>query len=734
MRNHSNKNLPADYLAGLKENWRSDALSGFLVFLIAMPLSLGIAKASEFPPVMGLLTAIIGGVVVSILAGSKLTIKGPAAGLIVIVAGAVNEFGAGNPDPLHGWHLALGTIVVAGVIQILFGLLKLGSLSEFFPNSVIHGMLAAIGLIIFSKQIHTLLGIDPATLKGKEPLELYEMIPNSIMNANPKIALIGVLGLVIVFGLPNINNRFIKRIPSPVIVLLLAIPLAMWLDFKGTEPAYAMVKVGKFMDEVKINVDFSGWHQTGIFVKYVILFALIGSIESLLTVKAIDGLDPHKRKSDTNRDLIAVGLGNTLSGILGGLPMISEVARSSANVNNGAKTRWANFFHGVFLLLSVIAIPFVMELIPNAALAALLIGVGYRLASPKEFINTYKIGSEQLIIFSTTIFFTLFVDLLVGVFAGIFIKLVIELMNGASFNTMFSIKAQVEKKGQDLYEVKITSPATFSNLISFKKQFDLIPNTANVTLDFAESRLIDHTFMEMLHRYEEDFHDNGGHISLIGFENHHYSSLHPFSLRTYLNNPSIITRNTLNKRQQELADYAMANGLEFEERIKSKMVKLSLSPFMIARKAKTIENLLVGSTDNYNYFFADIYLEEGAYLTKMGRNMTVVYVSGIRNELPDFSLEKEGLLDLLGFSASQDIDFKNYPLFSKRYLLTSNAPNKVRSLFSDDLIRFFETENNIFVECVNNSLLIHSDSGLLEANDLEAYTEKVKKLLGLLFR
>jgi hypothetical protein len=386
------------------------------------------------------------------------------------------------------------------------------------------------------------------------------------------------------------------------------------------------------------------------------------------------------------------------------------------------------------LLLSVIAIPFVIELIPNAALAALLIGVGYRLASPKEFVNTYKIGSEQLIIFVTTIFFTLFVDLLMGVFAGIAIKFIIELMNGASFSTMFSIRAQVEKKGQDLYEVKIESPATFSNLISFKKQFDTIPKTANVTIDFAESRLIDHTFMELLHRYEEDFHDNGGHISLLGFENHHYSSTHPFSSRSYLNNPSIITRSTLNKRQQELAQYAISHGLEFEERIKSKMIKLSLSPFVIARKAKTIENLLVGSTDNYNYFFADIYLEEGAYLTKMGRNMTVVYVSGIRHELPDFSLEKEGLLDLLGFSASQDIDFKNYPLFSNQYFLTSITPEKVRNLFSNDLIRFFETENNVFVECVNNNLLIHSDAGLLEAKDLEAYTEKVKKLLSLLFR
>ena len=334
------KKTPPDYLLGLRECWKSDVLSGFLVFLIAMPLSLGIAKASDFPPVMGLLTAIIGGVVVSIIAGSKLTIKGPAAGLIVIVAGAVAEFGGGE----MGWHLALGTIVVAGIVQILFGVLKLGSLSSFFPTAVIHGMLAAIGLIIFSKQIHTLLGIDPKTLAGLGPLALYAQVPHSIMTANPMIALIGVISLIIVFGLPQINNRFVKRIPSPVIVLLVAMPLAAFLDFKETQPAFSMVKIGNFIEGFAVNVDFSGWQNTGVFVKYVVLFALIGSIESLLTVKATDGMDPFKRKANANQDLIAVGIGNTIAGVFGGLPMISEVARSSANVNNGAQTRWANFF------------------------------------------------------------------------------------------------------------------------------------------------------------------------------------------------------------------------------------------------------------------------------------------------------------------------------------------------------------------------------------------------------
>jgi MFS superfamily sulfate permease-like transporter len=318
-------NIPADGIAGLKENFKTDAISGFIVFLLALPLSLGIAKASEFPPIMGLLTAIIGGLIVSLMMGSKLTIKGPAAGLIVIVAGAVAEFGQG--DPILGWKLALGAMVVAGVIQILFGVLKLGKLADFFPLSAIHGMLAAIGIIIIAKQLPVLLNDDPTLAKGKGPLELIANIPNFIMNLDPKATMIGVISLAIMLGWPFIKNKTIKMIPAPLVVLLFAIPCELFMHFKETEPAYALVKIGSLVDNININVSFDGFAQTGLFIKYVIMFALVGTIESLLTVKAIDLMDPYKRKSNMNQDLIAVGIGNTIAAIFGGLPMISEVAR-----------------------------------------------------------------------------------------------------------------------------------------------------------------------------------------------------------------------------------------------------------------------------------------------------------------------------------------------------------------------------------------------------------------------
>ncbi|WP_297509775.1 SulP family inorganic anion transporter [Flavobacterium sp.] len=514
------KNIPADGLAGLKEFYKTDAISGFIVFLLALPLSLGIAKASEFPPLMGLITAIIGGLVVSLLMGSRLTIKGPAAGLIVIVAGAVNEFGGGE----KGWHLALGAIVVAGVIQVLFGVLKFGRLVDFFPISAIHGMLAAIGLIIIAKQIPVLLDIDPAMTKGLGPLGLFAKIPEFFTHFNPKATAIGIGSLAIMLGWPYVKNKYLKIIPAPLIVLFVAIPADLIIDFQISEPKNAIVHVGNLLNNIRVNVDFSGIAQTGIFLKYVIMFALVGTLESLLTVKAIDMMDPYKRKSNANKDIIAIGVGNTLAGILGGLPMISEVARSSANVTNGAKTRWANFFHGFFILVFVLLASDLIELIPNAALAAMLITVGIRLAHPKEFINMFRIGKEQSFVFLSTIFFTLYEDLLVGIAVGIVLKMIIHLLNGAPISSFFKAHAMVSFEGNECL-IEINKVAIFSNFLGIKRKLDEIPVGFKVTIDLKNATLVDHSVMESLSRFKYDYEAiDGGKVNILGLD-----ELHPFS-------------------------------------------------------------------------------------------------------------------------------------------------------------------------------------------------------------
>ena len=522
------KSLPKDGFEGLKENFSSDALSGFLVFLLALPLSLGISGASDFPPIYGLITAMIGGLVVSFFAGSLLTIKGPAAGLIVIVAGAVSELGHGNSD--LGWKLALGAVVVAGVLQVIFGLLKLGSLSDFFPLSAVHGMLAAIGIIIISKQLHILVGMNPLTELGKpmvEPLELLTELKNTFANffMHKDVAIVGLVSLALVFGWPMLPGKALKKIPSALVVLVVAIPLATYFGIhniadvttasgeviKGFKPLLEFKK--GLTDILGVNVSFDGMSQTGTFIKFVIMFALVGSLESLLTIKAVDELDSFKRRSNTNKDLIAVGIGNIFAGVLGGLPMISEVARSSANVSNGAKTRWANFFHGVFILLFLIFAVTFSDLIPKTALAAMLIGVGWKLAHPREFGHMAKIGADQIAVFITTIIFTLATDLLIGIGAGIVLKLLLHLGRGVKFRSLFSAKSQIVGNTITVYNA-----AVFSNFVKVKNKIHSFEFTDDVILDLSDCVFIDHSVIETLYHIKNDFSTEGGSLTILGIE------------------------------------------------------------------------------------------------------------------------------------------------------------------------------------------------------------------------
>ncbi len=705
--------IPQDGFEGLKQNWRSDALSGFMVFLLALPLSLGIAKASEFPPAMGVLTAMVGGLFVSLFAGSRLTIKGPAAGLITICAGAVTELGGGT----EGWKLALGVIVVASLLQIAFGFLKFGALSDFFPHSVVHGMLAAIGLIIFSKQIHILLGIDPATLKGLETIELFERIPDSLYHEDPRVTLVGIISLIIIFGMPFIKSKYIKKIPIPLVVLLVAVPMTTWMDFRHTEPAFDLVTVGNFWGDIGFNADFSAIGSF-VFWKYVLMFLLVGSLESLLTVKAMDSLDPWKRTSNANKDLIAVGGGNMLAGLLGGLPMISEVARSSANINFGGRTQWGNFFHGFFLLLAMLLFIPIIELIPNAALAALLIAVGYRLASPNEFFKTYKIGAEQLTIFVITIIATLATDLLVGVGVGILMKFIFHLLNGATVKSLF--KAHFEyAETEGVHMISVKESAIFSNLIGFKKMFNRIKPGQKVVINFSEARMVDHSFMEFLHHFEEEYQHQGGVVSIQGFDYFQMFSNHPLASRKLVPvNPSKIELR-LSPRQIELRKLAENNEWAYYPQRTRATIKYKGFPFQTGKKISFEENILSQYTEHGKLELSDVTLLEGALQDQKEIPITILHISDVDILAPDFALEPEGMWSKLfeGISG-KDIDFAQYPVFSKKYYLRSPQENDIPSFFTESLIHFLENQEDMHIECHKHRFIFYKKRDLLEPAEM----------------
>ncbi|MFO0901726.1 MAG: SulP family inorganic anion transporter [Pirellulales bacterium] len=547
--------------------------SGFMVFLIALPLCLGIASASECPPIAGIYTAIFGGLLATFLSNSQLTIKGPAAGLIVIVMGCVLQFhelildsGLASPETakFEAYRMALAVCVVAGVLQIVFGLVKGGILGDFFPSSAVHGLLASIGVIIMAKQLPVALGVPAEFLKDShkhplEPLALILKMPSIITHFNPYVALLGIVGLTIMFGIPLIYPRITKLVPSQLIVLLVTVPLATFvLGIPGAgQPEVSKQFLGesyKLASNQLVNVpstavsDLAGRAGSllhfqflpnfaalkyGLAWKWIALFAIIGSLESLLSSKAVDMLDPLRRKTDLNRDLLAVGVANTVAAFFGGIPMISEIVRSRANIDNGAKTRTANLYHGLFLLASVALIPALLNRIPLAALASMLIFTGFRLAHPREFLHVLHIGREQLIVFVSTIVGVLATDLLIGIFIGMSVKVLIHFMHGVPLLSLFRPFLTIDAVDERTYRIAASKSAVFSNWLLFRRQictYGLVEHK-NIIVDLSDTQLVDHTVMEKLHELQDDFAAQELSLEIVGLESHMSISSHPNSAR-----------------------------------------------------------------------------------------------------------------------------------------------------------------------------------------------------------
>jgi len=524
--------LPKSTFSG--RDFKADLTAGFLVFLIALPLSLGIAMASGYPPIAGVMTAMIGGILTSFLGSARLTIKGPAAGLIVIAIGAVTELGAG--DMALGYHRALAVGVVAGAIQVGLAVARLGFIGALMPPAVVHGMLAAIGVIIISKQAHVLMGVVP---QASAPLPLLAEIPKSVGGENPEVFFIGLCSLVILFGLPRLKIPALRRVPAPLVVLLVAVPLGMVYHFE-TSHSYEFIghlySVGpQLLVQLPADIgaaiaapDFS-MIGSGASIKYIIMFTLVGSVESVLSATAVDSLDPAKRASNLDRDLLAVGIGNTIASAIGGLPMISEIVRSKANIDAGATSPFANFFHGAFLLLFVALLPGVLQRIPLAALAAMLVFTGTRLASPNEFKHAWKVGPDQLVVFATTLVVTLATDLLVGVGVGLVLEIVIHLVRGARLRHLFGADIEATVLGSEL-ELIVRGCAAFTNLRSLTRHLDRIdPEVRRVIIDFSGAQVVDHTVQERLHRIADEWPDRQ--LVIRGLDGHCAASGHCFAAR-----------------------------------------------------------------------------------------------------------------------------------------------------------------------------------------------------------
>ncbi len=483
---------------------KHDLPAGLVVFLVALPLCLGIALASGAPLFSGLIAGIVGGLIVAVFSGSQLAVSGPAAGLTVIVLNAITEIGS-----YQGFLLA---VVLAGVLQIILGFAKAGMIGKYFPSSVIKGMLAAIGIILIMKQIPHALGYD-ADYSGNfkffqsDSENSFTALISAVNKTNLGAAIISLVSLIILFTWDKLKSTKLGLLPGPLVVVVVGIVLNMF--FESAHQIFALRdehlvtipvanSLGEFFTFFTLP-DFSFINNPSVY-KAAFTLAIIASIETLLSIEAVDKIDPYKRDTPSNRELKAQGIGNMVSGFIGGLPLTAVIVRGAANVNAGAQSKMSAVIHGLFLLLSTIFIPTIINLIPYASLAAILLVTGYKLTKVSLYKSMLKVGTNQFIPFIVTIIAIVFSDLLIGISIGLAIGVFYVLKN--NMQNTYSNNIKSGNKNEPIHIV-LSEEVSFLNKASILKTLDELPENSHVIIDGSRSRYIDYDVLEVINDFKD---------------------------------------------------------------------------------------------------------------------------------------------------------------------------------------------------------------------------------------
>lgn len=485
-------------------NLKSDFASGLVVFLVALPLCLGIAMASGAPLFSGIISGIIGGIVVGFLSQSHLSVSGPAAGLTAIVLTAITDLGA--------FDIFLTTVFIAGLIQLALGFIKAGSISNYFPNNVIEGMLAGIGIIIIMKQLPHAFGYD-SDFEGDQ--SFIQPDGNSVVTALMEMVnhvqlgaiVISVISLIILISWNEVPFlKKIKLVPGALVAVIIGVILNEFFIATGNSMAIAKehlvsLPVPTSLDEFKaiiVTPDFSGVTNPKVWMTGLTI-AIVASIETLLCIEAADRMDIHKRFTDTNVELKAQGIGNMASALLGGLPMTSVVVRTSANNNAGAKSKMSAIIHGILLLISVLTIPFILNKIPLATLAAILLLVGYKLAKPATFLHFWHKGKYQFLPFIFTLAAVVFLDLLKGVGLGILISVIFVLRG--NMKRAYTFRKEAFHDG-DIIHIDLAQEVSFLNKAAIKSTLNDIPENSKVIINASDTVYIAHDILDLIHEFK----------------------------------------------------------------------------------------------------------------------------------------------------------------------------------------------------------------------------------------
>jgi carbonic anhydrase len=712
---------PSSGFRGFTENWQADLKAGFVVSLVALPISIALALASGAPAIAGLISAVIGGILVAHLGGSFVTITGPGNGLAVVTLGAITTLGGG--DMLAGYYMALGAIVVSGGLLFLLGTVRLGVLADLFPTSAVQGMLAAIGIIILAKQSHVMIGtLSP---ESSEPIPLlFEFLVSlkGLISADLdiiKVAAMGIGSLIFLILFSKIRVGWMHSVPAPLWVVVIAVGIQMIgtkINGQSFFPKEYLVNIpADWMSSWRLP-DFSGIKE-GSFWTAAVTLTFIASIESLLSIKGMDRLDPYKRKSNVNKDLRALGIATAVSGLLGGLSVVTVIARSSVNVSNGAKTRAANFFHGILILIFILFLRSLLTQIPLPALAAILVFTGYKLLNPSQFSRIADIGLEQLFLFFFTLFATLIYGLIFGIALGMLVTLVVQFVMTRSG---MDILRYLSRPNTLLYEEEdqkfILNINYFSNFLNYprlKSKLDSVPPTSTLIADFSNSSFVDHTVMEHLAGYIELFEQKGGSLELVGLDMSAASATHPLGVQSKANKPGSLLgglrRNSgtagLSAKQEKLSEFSVMNGMNFTSWPTPDWdAKLDQFNYFKYRRIDYTTNLL--AHHSRQLFAIEVSSHSGEFIMKDSQQLACVVWEPQGVELPKFVLDRERIFERLAhFAGVKDI-LTGQIKFDHRFALKGSNAKAIRSFFTKECTDFLMSNPSFHMESNGSALLI----------------------------
>ncbi|HCP40315.1 MAG TPA: hypothetical protein DIT65_00850 [Cryomorphaceae bacterium] len=735
--------MPSTGFKGLIQNWKSDLIAAVSVALIALPLSLGIALAAGAPAMAGIFSAVIGGVVTTFYRGGHISVNGPAKGVIgVILLGIVlMDDGTGQ-----AFNYVLAAIVVSGALQSLLGIFKLGRVADIFHGSVIQGLLAAIGIIIFAKQIHVALGTHSNSSNIVDNLvDAVRMIPES----NPFVVMISLAGLLMILFNSKITNRFFHFLPVPMWVIVLSLPFVYIFNFFEHHKIAllgASFTVGPELlldipDSIMDSIMHPNFGKIRSLEFWSIVFSLliITSIEHLAIAKAVDKIDPYQRKTDLNKDLTGIGISTMVAGFLGGLPIISVIIRSTVNIHNGAKTKWSNMYQGLLLLLFIFVLSPVMRQVPLCAFAILLVHTGFKLASPAVFKQVYNQGIEQLVFFMATMIMTLYTNLLVGLLGGSILVLVTHILLARIpvpqfFRLVYSNRTRLISLPDGSYIFKVRGIANFLGIIKLDKMISEVPADGDVNIDLSETRLVDMSFMDYLVEFLNKQRASGGKVLITGLDGHISSSTYNKALKLMVTGESV----KLNHRQKRLRNLATERGYSYSREVNWNTSYLKQFHFFEIRPIERKYNCLEGEYKNLDvsWEIADVYFNEGQAFTAETMNSTVMVLK-LNRSLPIFTMEKERAYEklfdrVIAFTGYRDLEFQLFSKFSKKLMIMGNNEEQLQSFFTPKVVQFFENHQISHIESNGEALLIFNKLKLARTDETIEFIDYGQGLTELL--